>query len=42
MMVAFGATLQREPDIERYYAFGIDVLMSGVEAMAARRGRPVG
>jgi TetR/AcrR family transcriptional regulator, tetracycline repressor protein len=41
MMVAFAGTLQREPDIERYFAFGIDVLMSGVEAMAVGRGRRV-
>jgi TetR/AcrR family transcriptional regulator, tetracycline repressor protein len=35
MLVAFGHTFADEPDLERYYAFGIDLLMSGVEASAA-------
>ena len=39
MMVAFAATYAREPDCERYYAFGIDLIMSAVEAMAARLDR---
>jgi TetR/AcrR family transcriptional regulator, tetracycline repressor protein len=33
-MIEFAKTYQRPPDVERYYAFGIDLLMSGVEAMA--------
>jgi AcrR family transcriptional regulator len=37
MMVAFARTLETEPDVDRYYRFGIDLLMSGVEAVAARR-----
>jgi TetR/AcrR family tetracycline transcriptional repressor len=37
MVVAFARTLENEPDIERYYSFGIDLLMAGVEAVAARR-----
>jgi TetR/AcrR family tetracycline transcriptional repressor len=35
MLVAFGQTFADEPDLERYYAFGVDLLMSGVEASAA-------
>jgi TetR/AcrR family tetracycline transcriptional repressor len=34
LVVAFGATYARPPDIERYYAFGVDLVMAGVEAMA--------
>src|SRR5690349_11946867 len=37
MMVAFGGTFAHEPDLERYFAFGVDLLMSAVEAMASRR-----
>jgi AcrR family transcriptional regulator len=37
MVVAFARTLEGEPDIERYYALGVDVLMAGVEAIAAAR-----
>lgn len=37
MMIEFAKTLQRPPDVERYYAFGIDLLMSAVEAMAVSR-----
>jgi AcrR family transcriptional regulator len=36
MVVAYARTLEQEPDPERYYAFGIDLLMGGVEAIAAR------
>jgi TetR/AcrR family transcriptional regulator, tetracycline repressor protein len=36
MVVAFARTLEQEPDIERYYRFGVDLLMAGVEATAAR------
>jgi len=32
MMVRFGATYAEEPDVERYYAFGIELLINGVEA----------
>lgn len=32
MMVQFGATYAGEPDVERYYTFGIDLLINGVEA----------
>ena len=34
LVVAFGATYARPPDIERYYAFGVDLVIAGVEAMA--------
>ncbi|MFI5890433.1 TetR/AcrR family transcriptional regulator [Actinoplanes sp. NPDC051513] len=34
MVVAFAATYSRAPDTERYYAFGVDLVMAGVEAMA--------
>jgi TetR/AcrR family tetracycline transcriptional repressor len=34
LVVAFGATYARPLDIERYYTFGIDLVMAGVEAMA--------
>jgi TetR/AcrR family tetracycline transcriptional repressor len=37
MTVKFGATYAAEPDPERYYAFGIDLLIAGVEAMARPR-----
>ncbi|BCJ41895.1 hypothetical protein GCM10010168_75830 [Actinoplanes ianthinogenes] len=36
MMIEFAKTYRRPPDIERYYAFGLDLLMSAVESMAAR------
>ena len=39
MVVKFARTLEDEPDIERYYAFGIDLLMAAVEATAARFSR---
>jgi TetR/AcrR family transcriptional regulator, tetracycline repressor protein len=38
MVVAFARTLEREPDVDRYYRFGIDLLMAGVEASANRAG----
>ncbi len=38
MLVAFARTVEQEPDIERYYAFGIDLLMAGVETTASRIG----
>ncbi|GIE96238.1 hypothetical protein Ari01nite_37030 [Paractinoplanes rishiriensis] len=34
MMIAFAATYADAPDNDRYYAFGVDLLMAGVEAMA--------
>lgn len=34
MLVRFGATYAGEPDVERYFAFGIDLLMAAVEATA--------
>jgi TetR/AcrR family tetracycline transcriptional repressor len=37
MMIEFAKTLTRPPDIERYYAFGIELLMSAVETMAEQR-----
>jgi AcrR family transcriptional regulator len=37
MMVAYADTLRQEPDVERYFAFGIDLLMAGVETMATGR-----
>jgi TetR/AcrR family tetracycline transcriptional repressor len=37
MLVAFGACYAEEPDPERYFAFGIDLLMAGVEATARHR-----
>jgi TetR/AcrR family transcriptional regulator, tetracycline repressor protein len=49
MLVALARTLEDEPDVERYYAFGIDLLMAGVETIVARSapagpaaGRPAG
>jgi TetR/AcrR family tetracycline transcriptional repressor len=38
MVVAYARTLEGEPDVERYYAFGIDLLMTAVETMAVRPG----
>lgn len=35
-VVEFAKTFATEPDVERYYAFGIDLLMAGVETQAAR------
>ncbi|SNS28875.1 transcriptional regulator, TetR family [Actinoplanes regularis] len=37
MMIEFAKTYQRAPDVERYFAFGVDLLISAVEAMAGRR-----
>jgi TetR/AcrR family transcriptional regulator, tetracycline repressor protein len=34
MLVAFAGTYNDEPDPERYFAFGIDLLMAGVSAVA--------
>jgi AcrR family transcriptional regulator len=38
MMVAFAATYAEAPDTERYYTFGIDLLLAAVESTAAQRG----
>jgi AcrR family transcriptional regulator len=38
MMIAFARTLDQEPDIERYYRFGIDLLLAAVEAKATGTG----
>lgn len=35
MVVQFARTMESEPDVERYYRFGIDLLMAGVSAMAS-------
>jgi AcrR family transcriptional regulator len=40
MMVRFAGTLREDPDVERYYRFGVDLLMAGVESMSARPPRP--
>ena len=36
-IVEYARTMEEEPDVDAYYAFGLDLLMSGVEAMAAKR-----
>jgi AcrR family transcriptional regulator len=36
MLVSFARTLENEPDVDEYYRFGIDLLMSAVEATAVR------
>ena len=38
-LVEYGRTLERPSDAERYFAFGVDLLVAGVEAMAAARAR---
>ncbi|MCU7723122.1 TetR family transcriptional regulator [Actinoplanes sp. KI2] len=42
MMVAFATSYARVPDIERYYAFGLDLVMAGVEAVAPRSAQSTG
>jgi len=42
LVVAFAASYARVPDIERYYAFGLDLVMAGVEAMAPGSARSTG
>ena len=39
MVVAFAGTYTQPPDTERYYSFGIDLVMSGVTAMAGQLQR---
>ena len=34
MMHAFAKTYDEEPDLERYYRFGVDLLMAAVQARA--------
>ncbi|MEU6414333.1 TetR/AcrR family transcriptional regulator C-terminal domain-containing protein [Microbispora sp. NPDC046933] len=36
-IVEYAKTMEEEPDLDAYYAFGLDLLMSGVEAIAAKR-----
>jgi TetR/AcrR family transcriptional regulator, tetracycline repressor protein len=36
MLISYARTLEREPDIDRYYAFGITMLIAGVEAIAGQ------
>ncbi|MFG1864021.1 TetR family transcriptional regulator [Microbispora bryophytorum] len=36
-IVEYAKTMEDEPDLDAYYAFGLDLLMSGVEATAAKR-----
>jgi AcrR family transcriptional regulator len=38
MIVAFARTMDAEPDMERYFRFGIDLLLAGVDRVAP--GRP--
>lgn len=40
--VQYGETLADAPDIEQYYAFGIDLIMNGVHGMAGRKGERQG
>jgi TetR/AcrR family transcriptional regulator, tetracycline repressor protein len=37
MLVAFADTYNHEPDPERYFAFGVDLLMAAVESVARNR-----
>ncbi|MEV5741327.1 TetR family transcriptional regulator [Microbispora rosea] len=36
-IVEYAKAMEEEPDLDAYYAFGLDLLMSGVEAVAAKR-----
>jgi len=38
-MVEFSKTFETEPDVDEFYAFGVDLLMAGVEAMAAKKAQ---
>ncbi|HEX6871982.1 MAG TPA: TetR family transcriptional regulator [Micromonosporaceae bacterium] len=38
MLVAFARSLELEPDLERYYRFGVDLLMAAIEATAGQPG----
>jgi TetR/AcrR family tetracycline transcriptional repressor len=35
-LVEYAATLEDHPDLEAYYAFGVDLMMAGVQGMASR------
>jgi TetR/AcrR family transcriptional regulator, tetracycline repressor protein len=35
-IIEYGATLAEPPDVEHYFTFGIDLLLTGVEALARR------
>jgi hypothetical protein len=37
-LVDYGATLTGQPDLDHYFAFGVDLLLEGIEAMARRDG----
>jgi len=37
MLVAFAGCYAEEPDPERYFAFGVDLILAGVEAIARHR-----
>ncbi|MET7399397.1 TetR family transcriptional regulator [Dactylosporangium sp. NPDC005572] len=37
MMVELAGTYAHEPDLDRYYTFGVELVMDGVEKMAASR-----
>ncbi len=36
-IVEYAKAMEEEPDLDAYYAFGLDLLMSGVEAVVAKR-----
>ncbi len=36
-LVEYAASVPDAPDLDGYYAFGVDLMMAGVEALAARR-----
>lgn len=38
-LVEYGRTLEEPSDAEEYFSFGVDLLIAGVEAMAAKRAR---
>lgn len=40
MLISFAKTYENAPDVDRYYRFGIDLLLSGLEKMAAARALP--
>lgn len=36
-MVEYGATMTERPDVERYFSFGVELLLAGIETMARNR-----
>jgi AcrR family transcriptional regulator len=40
MLVSFARTYENAPDVEQYYRFGVDLLLAGVEKMAAGKALP--